>query len=149
MEKEYDVRKIMTFLPHRYPFLLVDRILELNPGKNVVALKNVTFNEPHFQGHFPGAPVMPGVLILEAMGQAGGVLAYESNPEEDPSTLLIYLMGLDNVKFRKPVVPGDQLIMEINILRQRGRTVKMSGTAKVNNKVVAEGELMATVGVKE
>ena len=149
MEKEYDVRKIMTFLPHRYPFLLVDRILELNPGKNVVALKNVTFNEPHFQGHFPGAPVMPGVLIVEAMGQAGGVLAYESNPEEDPSSFLIYLMGLDNVKFRHPVVPGDQLIMELNILKQRGRTVKMAGKAKVSGKVVAEAELMATVGVKE
>ncbi|MBA3030782.1 MAG: 3-hydroxyacyl-ACP dehydratase FabZ [Desulfobacteraceae bacterium] len=146
---EYDVRKIMTFLPHRYPFLLVDRILSLTPGESVLALKNVTFNEPFFQGHFPGAPVMPGVLIVEAMGQAGGVLAYESNPEENPSNFLIYLMGLDNVKFRKPVVPGDQLMMELKILKQRGRTVKMLGIAKVDDKVVAEAELLATVGVKE
>jgi len=109
----------------------------------------VTFNEPFFQGHFPGAPVMPGVLIVEAMGQAGGVLAYESNPEENPSNFLIYLMGLDNVKFRKPVVPGDQLMMELKILKQRGRTVKMLGIAKVDDKVVAEAELLATVGVKE
>ncbi|MBU4318187.1 MAG: 3-hydroxyacyl-ACP dehydratase FabZ [Proteobacteria bacterium] len=146
---EYDVRKIMTFLPHRYPFLLVDRILSLTPGESVLALKNVTFNEPFFQGHFPGAPVMPGVLIVEAMGQAGGVLAYESNPEENPSNFLIYLMGLDNVKFRKPVVPGDQLMMELKILKQRGRTVKMLGIAKVDDKVVAEAELLATLGVKE
>ena len=146
---EYDVRKIMTFLPHRYPFLLVDRILDLVPGERVTAIKNVTFNEPFFQGHFPGAPVMPGVLIVEAMGQAGGVLAYESNPEENPSQFLIYLMGLDKVKFRKPVVPGDQLIMELTILKQRGRTVKMGGVSKVDDKIVAEAELMATVGVKE
>jgi beta-hydroxyacyl-ACP dehydratase FabZ len=146
---EYDVRKIMTFLPHRYPFLLVDRILSLTPGESVLALKNVTFNEPFFQGHFPGAPVMPGVLIVEAMGQAGGVLAYESNPEENPSNFLIYLMGLDHVKFRKPVVPGDQLLMELKILKQRGRTVKMSGMARVDDKLVAEAELLATVGVKE
>ena len=149
METEYDVRKIMTFLPHRYPFLLVDRIVALTPGKGITALKNVTFNEPFFQGHFPGAPVMPGVLIVEAMGQAGGVLAYESNLAEDPCTLLIYLMGLDNVKFRKPVVPGDQLMMELSILKQRGKTIKMKGLAKVDGKLVAEAEIMATVGVKE
>jgi 3-hydroxyacyl-[acyl-carrier-protein] dehydratase len=146
---DYDIRKIMTFLPHRYPFLLVDRILSLTPGESVLALKNVTLNEPFFQGHFPGAPVMPGVLIVEAMGQAGGVLAYESNPQENPSQFLIYLMGMDKVKFRRPVVPGDQLIMELKIIKQRGRTVKMSGTAKVDDKLVAEGELLASVGVKE
>lgn len=146
---EYDVRKIMTYLPHRYPFLLVDRILALTPGERILALKNVTFNEPFFQGHFPGAPVMPGVLIVEAMGQAGGVLAYESNPEENPSQYLIYLMGLDNVKFRKPVVPGDQLILELKIVKQRGKTMKMSGTAKVEDRLVAEADILATVGVKQ
>jgi beta-hydroxyacyl-ACP dehydratase FabZ len=137
----------MNFLPHRYPFLLVDRILELIPDKKVVALKNVTINEPFFQGHFPGTPIMPGVLIVEAMAQAGGVLASASLPQEKQGAL-IYFMGIDKVKFRKPVVPGDQLIIEVQILKQRLQAIKMSGVAFVDKKLVAEAELMATFGDK-
>ena len=143
----YNIQEIMNFLPHRYPFLLVDRILELIPDKKVVALKNVTINEPFFQGHFPGTPIMPGVLIVEAMAQAGGVLASASLPQEKQGAL-IYFMGIDKVKFRKPVVPGDQLIIEVQILKQRLQAIKMSGVAFVDKKLVAEAELMATFGDK-
>jgi 3-hydroxyacyl-[acyl-carrier-protein] dehydratase len=148
MKKMFDILEIMKFLPHRYPFLLVDRILELIPGKSVRALKNVTINEPFFQGHFPGVPVMPGVLIAEAMGQAGGVLAYVSYPEETAQSHLIYLTGMDKVRFRKPVVPGDQLVMALTTLKQRSKMVKMSGIATVDDKIVAEAELMATLGAR-
>ncbi len=144
MAKQYDIQKILEFLPHRYPFLLVDRIIELIPGEKVFALKNVTMNEPFFQGHFPGRPIMPGVLIVEAMAQAGGVLAFESTPEIQQGGV-IYFMAIDKVKFRKPVVPGDQLIFEVQLLKQRAKTVKMSGTASVDGKRVSEAELMATV----
>lgn len=149
METAYDIVKIMKYLPHRYPFLLIDRILEVVPGERIVALKNVTINEPFFQGHFPGVPVMPGVLIVEAMGQAGGVLAYASNPEEDPDSYLIYFTGLDKVRFRKPVVPGDQMVMTLKMVKQRSRVFKMAGTSHVNQQLVAEAELMATAGVRE
>ena len=145
MKVEYAIQKIMQFLPHRYPFLLVDRVLELEPGVRIVALKNVTINEPFFQGHFPGQPVMPGVLIIEAMAQAGGLLAYESGPA-DKHGQLIYFMGMDKVRFRKPVVPGDQLIFEARILRMRTKVAKMAGTAFVDNQLVAEAELMASFG---
>ena len=137
-----DIQKIMELLPHRYPFLLVDRILEMEPNQRVVGLKNVTINEPFFQGHFPNQPVMPGVLIIEAMGQAGGVLAASALPEEDQGQLIIF-MGMDKVRFRKPVVPGDQLIFELKILKQRRKILKMSGVATVDGQVVAEAELMA------
>ena len=147
MNKEYNIQKIMSLLPHRYPFLLVDRILELVPDEKIIALKNVTINEPFFQGHFPGSPIMPGVLIIEAMAQAGGVLVFTSLPEKKHGAP-IYFMGIDKVKFRKPVLPGDQLILEIKILRQRTKAVKMSGTAFVDEKVVAEAEFMATIGEK-
>ena len=149
MQSNYDVMEIMKYLPHRYPFLLVDRILELVPGEKIIALKNVTINEPFFQGHFPGAPVMPGVLIVEAMGQAGGVLAYVSNPQEDPEDYLIYFTGLDKVRFRKPVLPGDQMIMELTLIKQRAKVFKMAGKVFVDEKLVAEAELMATAGAKE
>ena len=147
MKKTYDVREIMNFLPHRYPFLLVDRVIELLPGEKIVALKNVTINEPFFQGHFPGTPIMPGVLIIEAMGQAGGVLSFASLPKEKQGSI-IYFMGMDKVKFRKPVVPGDQLIFEVKVLKQRAKAVKMAGIASVDNNLVAEAELMATIGEK-
>jgi 3-hydroxyacyl-[acyl-carrier-protein] dehydratase len=137
-----DIQKVMQLLPHRYPFLLVDRILETQPGKWIKGLKNVTINEPFFQGHFPKQPVMPGVLIIEAMGQTGGVLAAASLPEEEQGQLIIF-MGMDKVRFRKPVVPGDQLIFELNILKQRRKILKMYGVAKVDGQVVAEAELMA------
>jgi beta-hydroxyacyl-ACP dehydratase FabZ len=145
MKAEYDIQKILQFLPHRYPFLLVDRVLELEPGDRIVALKNVTMNEPFFQGHFPGKPVMPGVLIIEAMAQAGGLLAYESSPADNHGQL-IYFMGMDKVRFRKPVVPGDQLIFEAKILKLRTKVAKMTGTASVDNQLVAEAELMASFG---
>ena len=141
----YDIRKIMTHLPHRYPFLLIDRILALEPKKSVVALKNVTINEPFFQGHFPEIPVMPGVLILEAMGQAGGVLAYVSLLQELQGRL-IYFAGIDKAKFRKPVVPGDQLILEAKLINIRSKAVRMTGIAKVDGEKVAEAELMAVIG---
>ncbi|MDP2646461.1 MAG: 3-hydroxyacyl-ACP dehydratase FabZ [Desulfobacterales bacterium] len=147
MEETFDIRKIMNWLPHRYPFILVDRILELIPGEKVIALKNVTINEPFFQGHFPGAPIMPGVLIIEAMAQAGGVLAFNSLPPEHHGSL-VYFMGMDKVKFRKPVVPGDQLVLHVKILKQRLKVIKISGTATVEDTVVAEAELLASIGEK-
>ena len=137
-----NIQKVMELLPHRYPFLLVDRILEMEPSKRVVGLKNVTINEPFFQGHFPSQPIMPGVLIIEAMGQAGGVLAASGLPEEEQGQLIIF-MGMDKVRFRKPVVPGDQLVFELNVLKQRRKILKMHGVAKVDDQVVAEAELMA------
>ena len=146
METPLDVRKIMRYLPHRYPFILVDRILELDPNKSITGLKNVTINEPFFQGHFPSAPIMPGVLILEAMAQVGGVLAISSLPESGKGTLM-YFMGLDQVKFRKPVVPGDQLIMELEVLKQRAKIMKLAGVAKVDGQIVAQAQLMATLEV--
>jgi 3-hydroxyacyl-[acyl-carrier-protein] dehydratase len=139
------IEEIIRCLPHRYPFLLVDRVLELEENHKIVALKNVTINEPFFQGHFPGAPIMPGVLIVEAMGQAGGVLVASSLPEEERGSL-IYFMGFDKVRFRKPVVPGDQLILELKLLKKRTKVVKMAGIASVDHAVVAEAELMATIG---
>lgn len=147
MEKTFDIQKIMNLLPHRYPFIMIDRILELVPGEKVVALKNVTINEPFFQGHFPGRPIMPGVLIIEAMGQAGAVLAAESLPGKQQDSL-IYFMSMDKVKFRQPVVPGDQLIFEMKFLKKRAKVFKMSGVALVDGKRVVEAELMASFGEK-
>ena len=145
MNKAFDIQEIMKLLPHRYPFIMIDRILELAPGEKVVALKNVTINEPFFQGHFPENPIMPGVLIIEAMGQAGAVLAAKSL-EQEPHGSLIYFMGMDKVKFRKPVTPGDQLRFEVKFLKQRRNVFRMSGTAYVDKNVVAQAELMATFG---
>ncbi len=145
MESEYDIQTVMEKLPHRYPFLLVDRIIKLIPDDKIVALKNVTFNEPFFQGHFPDKPVMPGVLIIEAMAQAGGILAYETAPSEKRNQL-IYFMGMDKVRFRKMVLPGDQIILEAKILKFRSKVAKMSGTATVDDQLVAEAVLMASFG---
>ena len=137
-----DIKEIMRLLPHRYPFLLVDRILEVEKAKSITGLKNVTINEPFFQGHFPSEPVMPGVLILEGMAQAGGILAFHSLPEM-VGEKLIYFAGIDKVRFRQPVVPGDQMIFEMAVLKQKGKIWKMSGKAKVNGNLVAEAELIA------
>jgi 3-hydroxyacyl-[acyl-carrier-protein] dehydratase len=145
MESDYDIRKIMEVLPHRYPFLLVDRVVEVIPDDRIVAIKNVTINEPFFQGHFPGRPVMPGVLIIEAMAQVGGILAYETSPPEQRGRL-IYFMGMDKVRFRKMVLPGDQIKFEAKILKFRTKVAKMSGTATVSDQLVAEAELMASFG---
>ncbi|MBR9982383.1 MAG: 3-hydroxyacyl-ACP dehydratase FabZ [Desulfatitalea sp.] len=143
MEFSMNIQTIIKHLPHRYPFLLIDRILDWSPDQKIIALKNVTFNEPFFQGHFPGAPIMPGVLIVEAMAQAGGVLAMASMPDGKEGTLMFF-MGLDQVRFRKPVVPGDQLILEVEITKKRGKVIKLAGTAKVDGQVAAEAQLMAT-----
>ena len=146
MEIPMDIEEIMNHIPHRYPFILIDRILELVPNKRVVGLKNVSINEPFFQGHFPGKPIMPGVLILDAMAQASGVLAIASL-EKGKEGALMYFMGLDQVKFRKMVVPGDQLVMELKVLKQRAKIMKLAGVAKVDGQIVAEAQLMATIEV--
>ena len=137
-----DIKEIIRLLPHRYPFLLVDRILEGEKRKSMVGLKNVSMNEFFFQGHFPSEPIMPGVLILEGMAQVGGILAFYSIPEMIGEKL-IYFAGIDKVRFRRPVVPGDQLIYEMVVLKQKGKIWKMAGKAKVDNEVVAEAEFMA------
>lgn len=135
-----DIAAIIKSLPHRYPFLLVDRVLEITPEKRILAIKNVTFNEPFFQGHFPEHPIMPGVLIVEAMAQAGGLLLLDLF---DSATQVVYFLGLDEVRFRQPVVPGDQLELEVEIVQRRGSLFKMRGVARVDGKVVAEGSMMA------
>jgi len=137
-----DIKEIVRLLPHRFPFLLVDRILEGEKNKSMVGLKNVSMNEPFFQGHFPNDPIMPGVLILEGMAQVGGILAFYSIPEM-VGEKLIYFAGIDKVRFRRPVVPGDQLIFEMVVLKHKGKIWKMAGTARVDNEVVAEAEFMA------
>jgi UDP-3-O-[3-hydroxymyristoyl] N-acetylglucosamine deacetylase / 3-hydroxyacyl-[acyl-carrier-protein] dehydratase len=137
------IEEIMRVLPHRYPFLLVDRILELERGKRVVGLKNVTINEPFFQGHFPGHPIMPGVLIIEAMAQVGGMLLLGAVPE--PENKVVYFTTLNNVKWRRPVRPGDQLRFELDLLQVRGSVAKMSGVARVDGEIVAEAEMGAMV----
>ena len=143
-----EIKQIMDLLPHRYPFLLVDKILEMEEGKRIVGIKNVTINEPFFQGHFPGNPVMPGVLIIEAMAQVGGVLAIltakEGSRQDDGTP--VYFMAIDKVKFRKPVVPGDQILFEVIPLRTGSRVWKMAGKAFVDETLVAEAELMAQIG---
>ena len=145
MESNYDIQGIMELLAHRYPFLLIDRVIKVVPGDKITALKNVTVNEPFFQGHFPGRPIMPGVFIIEAMAQAGGILAYLTGSVEQRNRL-IYFMGMDKVRFRKPVVPGDQIIIEAKIIKFRSKAAKMSGIATVDNQMVAEAELMASFG---
>jgi beta-hydroxyacyl-ACP dehydratase FabZ len=140
-----DISEILALLPHRYPMILIDRVIDLIPGEKVVALKNVTINEPYFAGHFPTTPVMPGVLIVEAMGQAGGVLITSTLPQNKiPGA--IYFMGFDHVRFRIPVIPGDQLILEVKMIKKRSNAVKMSATAMVDEKLVAEAQFLATYG---
>ncbi len=142
-EQVLDINKIMSLLPHRYPFLLIDRILEWEAAKRIVGIKNVTINEPFFQGHFPGHPIMPGVLLVEAMAQTAGVLALMSDAA--PEKKVLYFMGIDKAKFRKPVVPGDQVRFELNITKTRGNIHCFSGVARVGDVVVAEAEMMAMV----
>ncbi len=141
-----DIKEIHKFLPHRYPFLLVDRILEINPGNKATGIKNVTCNEEFFQGHFPGNPIMPGVLMIEALAQVAGLLAFRSGASAGKA---VYFMSIERAKFRKPVVPGDQLKLEVTILQQRGNVWKFSGNASVEEKVAAEAEFTAMVTNKE
>jgi beta-hydroxyacyl-ACP dehydratase FabZ len=142
-----DSGEIQNTLPHRYPFLMVDRIRELEAGRRIVGIKNVTINEAFFQGHFPDHPVMPGVLILEAMAQVGGVLAFKSMPRG--SQPVVYLTGVDKAKFRKPVVPGDQVRIEVEVLKQRPPFWKMRGEAYVESDLVCEAEMTAMVTVEK
>jgi beta-hydroxyacyl-ACP dehydratase FabZ len=138
-----DIRRIQELLPHRYPFLLIDRIIEMEPRQRVVGIKNVTVNEPFFQGHFPGNPVMPGVLILEAMGQAAAVLFLSE--EEDMKGRFVYFAGADKVRFRRPVVPGDQLRCEIEVLRVRSKSCKVLARATVDGELAAEATLFSVL----
>ena len=137
-----DINQIMNILPHRHPFLLVDRIIELEQGKRIVGLKNVTINEPFFPGHFPGHPVMPGVLIIEAMAQVAGILAYQS--DESVQNKVTYFTGIDNAKFRKPVMPGDQIRFELEVTGSKRGIWFFNAKALVDGKVVTEAELKAT-----
>ncbi len=138
-----DIGRILEVIPHRYPFLLVDRILEIEPKKRVVGIKNVTINEPFFQGHFPGHPIMPGVLIVESMAQAGGMLLM--GELDAPAGKVVYFMSLDNIKFRRPVIPGDQIRQEVEMIQLRGRVCRMKGMAYVDGNLVCEAEMMAMV----
>ena len=136
----FDIQEILTFLPHRYPFLLVDRILEYEPGKRIVGLKNVTINEPFFQGHFPGIPIMPGVMIVECMAQVGGCLVFESLENRDDK--LVFFIGIESARFRKPVRPGDQLHVEMVVERIKSRVGKLNGKAYVDGQLVCQAGIM-------
>jgi beta-hydroxyacyl-ACP dehydratase FabZ len=138
-----EINEIMKFIPHRYPFLLVEKIVEMEPGKRIVGLKNVSVNEPFFQGHFPGHPIMPGVLIIEGMAQTAGVLSMQM--VDDPSSKVIYFMSIDKAKFRHPVYPGDQLRFELDVEKIRVPIMRFSGKAYVEDKKVAEALLTATI----
>ncbi|MBI4655055.1 MAG: 3-hydroxyacyl-ACP dehydratase FabZ [Nitrospirae bacterium] len=138
-------REIQKILPHRYPFLLIDKIIELEPGVKAVGIKNVTINEPFFQGHFPNFPIMPGVLIIEAMAQVAGVLAFRSGAEGNS----VYFMSIEKAKFRKPVFPGDQLRFEIKVIQVRNNIWRLSGGAFVDGKLVSEAEFTAMVSERE
>jgi 3-hydroxyacyl-[acyl-carrier-protein] dehydratase len=144
-----DVEAIQRLLPHRPPFLLVDRVVLLEPGKRLVAWKSVTMNEPFFVGHFPGHPVMPGVLILEALAQAGALFAMRSLPDDQAGTKLTYLMGIDGARFRRPVVPGDRLELEVELTKAKTSVWKMKGTARVDGNVAAEADFMAMLADRE
>ena len=139
-----ELSEIQDVLPHRYPFLLIDRVVEVVPRKRIVAIKNVTANEPFFQGHFPGFPVMPGVLIVEALAQAGCVMVLRDL--EDRANKVPFFAGIDSCRFRRPVVPGDQLRLELSVLRQRGISTKMNGKAYVGDELAAEAEILAVLG---
>lgn len=144
-----DIQQIMDYLPHRYPFLLIDKIIELNPGKGIVGIKNVTYNEPFFGGHFPNFPVMPGVLIIEAMAQVAGIFGLEAGglkAGNADSNTKIFFMSIDKARFRKPVRPGDTLVMNMTLLNHRRNIWRFSGRAEVDGILVCEAEMMASIG---
>jgi len=140
-----NIEQVMQYLPHRYPFLLVDKVIEIELGKRITAIKNVTINEPFFPGHFPGAPVMPGVMILEALAQAAAILSFKTDNYEPEDVGVIYFAGIDNARFKKPVMPGDQLVLKAEILRTMRGIWKYAARAEVDGVMVAEAELMATL----
>jgi 3-hydroxyacyl-[acyl-carrier-protein] dehydratase len=140
-----EIEEVMQYLPHRYPFLLIDRITEMELGKTVTAIKNVTINEPFFPGHFPGAPVMPGVLILEAMAQAAAILSFKTKNYAPEEIGVVYFAGIDGARFKKPVKPGDQLVLKVEIVREMRGIWKYKGRAEVDGVLAAEAELMATL----
>ena len=139
---EMDIKTVLSYLPHRFPFLLIDRVLNVVPGERLTALKNVTFNEPFFPGHFPNQPVMPGVLIIEAIAQATGILAFKTQNDTPDDGTLYYLVGVDKARFKQPVQPGDQLIIDVKVEKQKRSVWWFTGEAKVNGTVVASAELM-------
>ena len=145
--KGYGIEKIINLLPHRYPFLFVDRVLDIEPGKKICAVKNVTINEPFFHGHFPGKAIMPGVLIIEGMVQTGGLLLMETFPAQNRDN--VCFSGVDQARFRSPVIPGDQLVFEVKMEKQRSRVIKMGAKAYVDKNRVAEAKLMALIGGEE
>ena len=139
----FDIQEILDFLPHRYPFLLIDRIVEFEPARRLVALKNVTINEPFFQGHFPGYPIMPGVLVVEAMAQAGGIIMMHELPDRHKK--LVVFTGIERARFRRPVTPGDQLRIEVTVLAFRSRAGRIEGRASVDGKLACEATLTCSV----
>lgn len=142
---EMDIHEVLRYLPHRFPFLLIDRVLECEPGKRIVAIKNVTANEPHFQGHFPDRPIMPGVLILEAMAQAAAILGFRTMEKRPDAESMYYFAGIDNARFKRPVLPGDQLELEVLHVSSRRGVSKFIGTARVGGALVTEAELLCAL----
>jgi 3-hydroxyacyl-[acyl-carrier-protein] dehydratase len=145
MSTQMDIHEILEHLPHRYPFLLIDRVLSVEPGKSIVALKNVTINEPFFPGHYPHYPVMPGVLIIEAMAQAAALLSFKSMGSKPDEKSVYYFAGIDGARFKRPVSPGDQLIIKVTLIRSMRGVFKFSATVEVDGQLAAEAELMCTV----
>jgi 3-hydroxyacyl-[acyl-carrier-protein] dehydratase len=141
-----DIQRVLSLLPHRYPFLLIDRVVDLKPDEYLIALKNVTFNEPFFAGHFPARPVMPGVLIMEAMAQATGLLAMESRPNEVGEKALYYLAGIDKARFKRTVEPGDQLTLDVRLTKVRRGIWFFTGEARVDGQIAATADIMCTAG---
>jgi 3-hydroxyacyl-[acyl-carrier-protein] dehydratase len=139
-----DIHKVLSLLPHRYPFLLVDRVVSFTPNEQLIGLKNVTFNEPYFTGHFPVRPVMPGVLIIEALAQATGLLAMESRPDEVGEKALYYFVGIDKARFKRPVEPGDQLFLDVQVRNVKRGIWRFSGEARVDERMVASADIMCT-----
>lgn len=140
-----DITRIMKYLPHRYPFLLIDRVLEIVPNERIVAIKNISMNEPQFPGHFPNHPVMPGVLMIEALAQTAGVLAFRSSDQDVSSNSVIYFVGIDAARFKRPVVPGDQLIFDVEITHAKRNIYKYKARASVDGELAAEAELMCAI----